>query len=199
MTSKQESTSNASGGEKTPPGGVLGLLSSLYGWLGKLENLILILFLAAAIVFAFAQVIIERFKLGAASWIQPVVYHMTFYLGLVGAVVATRHSEHISIDVASRILKNDRVKHFLRSVLFIFGTVIGVVLVAAAYKYVYVETPPDKRLMPTLSGWWWGTRLWKIPYLACFGLMTFHFAVNAIRSFYWGVTGAPITEEMRVH
>ena len=47
--------------------------------------------------------------------------------------------------------------------------------------------------------WWWGTRLWKVPYLVFFSLITFHFIVNAARSFYWGLTGAPITEEMKVH
>lgn len=69
-----------------------------------LELFLLVLIPIAAVVLAVVQIILRNAFETSLPWVDPLVRISVLWIGLLGAMIATRHSEHICIDVASHYL-----------------------------------------------------------------------------------------------
>ena len=77
-------------------------MRNLLKWLYRVEDGLLVALLLAMIVLAGVD-ILARLALGSGmTWIAPVLRVLVLWIGLLGALVATRSREHIAIDVLSR-------------------------------------------------------------------------------------------------
>ena len=70
--------------------------------LHRAEDALLVGLLCAMIFFAALQILLRNFFDAGIVWIDPLLRVGVLWLGLIGAVVATRHNKHIRIDVLSR-------------------------------------------------------------------------------------------------
>ena len=75
--------------------------------LHRVEDALLVLLLTAMIVLAGTQILLRNFFDSGIVWIDPLLRVLVLWLGLLGAMVATRNNKHISIDLLSRFLKRD--------------------------------------------------------------------------------------------
>ena len=95
-----------SGHLPVPESGALRMLHRFYTHLDRLEASVVGLLLAAVLVLSLIEILGRN--LGWHPWDmganQRAVFGFTFYLGLYGAVLASRQGKHISIDVASPYL-----------------------------------------------------------------------------------------------
>jgi TRAP-type C4-dicarboxylate transport system permease small subunit len=69
-----------------------------------IENSLLVLLLCAMIIMASLQIILRNFFDTGFSWSDPLLRMMVLWLGLMGAMVATRENNHISIDILTRYM-----------------------------------------------------------------------------------------------
>ena len=53
---------------------------------------------------AVAQIILRNFFGTSLIWIEPLLQNAVLWIGLLGAMIASRNDEHIRIDVASTLL-----------------------------------------------------------------------------------------------
>lgn len=83
--------------ENSEPGGVAGVLN-------KIEDGLLVGLLAAMILLAVFQIISRNIFGVGYSWTDVLIRVLVLWIGLVGAMIASRTGEHISIDVISRFL-----------------------------------------------------------------------------------------------
>jgi TRAP-type C4-dicarboxylate transport system permease small subunit len=72
--------------------------------LHKLEDSLLALLLLTMILLAVSDIVMRNLLGSGAAWIPPILRIMVLWLGLLGALMATRSQEHIAIDVLSRSL-----------------------------------------------------------------------------------------------
>ena len=81
-------------------GGLAGIFRTLH----KIEDLFLASLLGAMIVLAPAQIFLRNFFDAGISWADPLLRVLVLWVGLMGAVAASRSDRHIRIDVASKLL-----------------------------------------------------------------------------------------------
>lgn len=81
------------------------------GWLARglallhlLENGVLVLLLAGMIGVAVAQIVLRNGFDGGFLWADSLLRVMVLWIGMIGALVASRDQRHISIDIAGKYL-----------------------------------------------------------------------------------------------
>jgi TRAP-type C4-dicarboxylate transport system permease small subunit len=95
--------------------------------LHKVEDIFLALLLGAMIVLAPLQIFLRNFFDSGIGWVDPFLRVLVLWVGLMGAVAASRADRHIRIDVASKLL-SPRLAALLAAVTSLFtATVAGLV------------------------------------------------------------------------
>lgn len=72
--------------------------------LHRVEDTLLVVLLAAMIGLAATQIVLRNLFDSGFVWIDPILRVLVLWLGLLGAMVATRYDKHISIDLLSRFI-----------------------------------------------------------------------------------------------
>ena len=75
--------------------------------LRRVEDALLVFLLTTMIVLAGTQILLRNFFDSGIVWIDPLLRVLVLWLGLLGAMVATRNNKHISIDLLPRFLRRD--------------------------------------------------------------------------------------------
>ena len=70
----------------------------------KVEDGILVLLLGTMILLAALQIILRNLWDSGIPWGDPLLRTLVLWVAMVGVMVATRHREHIKIDLLSRYL-----------------------------------------------------------------------------------------------
>ena len=98
-------------------------LKGVAAFLNHLEDAILVCILTAMLVLAGVQILARNFFQAGILWADILVRVMVLWVGLVGAMVAARRNQHISIDIVSRLLPQG-VKKPVTAVLNLFAAVV---------------------------------------------------------------------------
>jgi TRAP-type C4-dicarboxylate transport system permease small subunit len=73
--------------------------------LHRLEDGVLALLLLAMIVLASTQIFLRNFFDATVAWGDPLLRIMVLWVGLLGALAASRSNQQITVDVLSRLLR----------------------------------------------------------------------------------------------
>ena len=73
-------------------------------WLHKAEDLLLASVLFVMLFLAVTDIAMRLITGGSLIWIPPVLQVLVLWLGLLGALLASRSQEHIAIDIISRFV-----------------------------------------------------------------------------------------------
>jgi TRAP-type C4-dicarboxylate transport system permease small subunit len=87
--------------ETTPSGTLVGRLQRA---ITIIEDTILGLVLTAMIVISATQIVLRNLFESGLLWADPLLRVMVLWVGLLGAIVATRMDKQITVDVLSRLL-----------------------------------------------------------------------------------------------
>lgn len=79
-------------------------LQRLLRFLNSVEDGLLAIMLLTMIIVAVSQILLRNVFETSISWGDPLLRMMVLWVGLLGAMVATRENNHISIDILSRYL-----------------------------------------------------------------------------------------------
>ncbi len=74
--------------------------------LHRLEDWLLALLLTAMITLACTQIILRNFFEFSLLWADPLLRALVLWLGLLGAMVASRNNRHIAVDLVNRLAKH---------------------------------------------------------------------------------------------
>ena len=85
----------------TPDRHWLARFGRITGWL---EDALLVLMLAVMVLVAAAQIVLRNFFDIGLVWGDPLLRALVLWVGLLGAIVASRTENHITIDILSRYL-----------------------------------------------------------------------------------------------
>ena len=72
--------------------------------LAKVEEIVLFVLMMALLLMAVGQVFQRNITDSAPMWVDLILRHMTFALGLLGASLATHSDQQIHIDIIARLL-----------------------------------------------------------------------------------------------
>jgi TRAP-type C4-dicarboxylate transport system permease small subunit len=139
-------------------------------WLYRLETALLVLMLGLMLGLSAAQILLRNVFGTGLVWADVVVRLLVLWIGLAGAMVASRRGDHIRIDVAVRYLPPSRagaVEAFTRlSTAFICG-------LAAWHGYRFARMEAE----------FGGTAFLQVPIWVCQTIIPFALGVIALRYF----------------
>jgi TRAP-type C4-dicarboxylate transport system permease small subunit len=135
---------------------MMALLQSSIGTAGRivrrLEDLSLMLLLGAMILLAGLQIVQRNFLATGWIWVDELLRILVLWLGLVGAVIATRSDRHITIDVLSRWLPA-AVQQSLKVLVELFAGSVCAVLCWHGTRFVQVERSFGATLLGEYPAW----------------------------------------------
>ena len=145
----------------------------------KLEEGLLMLILVGMIGLSFLQIVLRNLLGLGLVWIEPLVRQMLLWLALLGAVVAARNHNHITVDAVARFLPLGRVKFAAGFFCDAFAMVVCGLLAYSTLLVFQMEyqNPQGGTIIPGLP--LWGTLL-ILP--IAFGIMTLRFVRSSILS-----------------
>ena len=102
------------------------------------EDGLLVVILSSMIIFAVYQIISRNLFSEGVVWIDPLLRTLVLWVGLSGAVVATRTDNHIRIDVFAKYFPPHILKYIQRFV-YMFTLSICLLIAWHAARFVYSE------------------------------------------------------------
>lgn len=152
------------------------LLYRSYNLLLATETFLLLLFLFTAILLASTQIILRNFFDSGIYWADSALRIMVLWIGMVGAMYASRHRKHIRIDILSRYLPEKIKTPVWRLTEFISAVVCAI---AAYYSFNFVLFEYKDGLLAFAN----------IPVWLCESIIPLAFLTMSLRYFYFALLG----------
>ena len=138
--------------------------------LHRLEDAILVGLLLLMIGMAVTQIFLRNLFEAGIVWSDVMVRILVLWVGLIGAMVASRRDNHIAIDLLDRYLP-ERAKLYTDVVVRLFTALIC--MIVAYYSLLFVQ-------MEFADG---GMAFARVPTWLCEAIIPFSFTVMSLRYF----------------
>lgn len=141
----------------------------------KLEEYLLVFFVAIMVIVAFAQLALKVFFGSGVEWFSPLLKYSVLWTGMIAAGIATYENKHIKIDIVGKFARG-KLKKFVNILTALFAGSVSLLLAIISWIYIVkieytaTDTPP----ILNIPRW---VLLLIMP--AGFGLMSIRFYVNA--------------------
>ena len=147
------------------------------------EDTLLVVLLSAMILIAGAQILLRNLADSAILWADPLLRVAVMWVGMIGAMVATRSDKQIAIDAVSRFVP----RHWrfrLRVVTDLFTAGVSAVVAWSAFRLMMGDREAG------------GMAIAFVPVWVCESILPFAFAVIATRYVLFAIqhfrhSGAP--------
>lgn len=136
--------------------------------LERVEDGILISLLLAMIGLAVIQILLRNFFETGILWADPLIRNLVLWIGLIGAMIASRKHNHITIDIISRYLPKTAKRVSMLAV-SIFTAGICAVMAFYSFNFVMMEKTDA---IPAFA---------RVPAWICESIIPFAFAVISLR------------------
>lgn len=133
-----------------------------------LENCLLALSLFIMIALASTQIIMRNFWDSGLAWGDTSLSILVLWVGMLGAMVATREQNHIGIDVLSRFLP-ERFKGARQIIIDLFTAIVCGLLSYHSYRFVVMEFEDGTIAFEAVPAW------------LCEAIIPFGFGLIALR------------------
>ncbi len=142
--------------------------------LHRIEDGALTLLLGAMILLAPLQLFLRNFFDTGITWADPLLRVLVLWVGLVGAVAASRGHRHISIDAMSRIL-SERAQAAVGVVTGLFTAVVSGLVAYHAGRFVATEREFESIAFSGIDAW-----LCEIVIPAAFAVMALRYLLYSV-------------------
>lgn len=112
----------------------------------------LALLLGVMIVLASLQILLRGFLGTGIAWVGPLLRVLVLWVGLLGAVAASREGRHITVDVLSRLLRG-RMLAAVGALTSVFTSVVSAALAYHAARFVVSEYRFESVAFSGLPAW----------------------------------------------
>ena len=127
-------------------------LLNIQAFLQKIEDGILVGLLLLMIFIAVLQIFLRNLFDSGILWGDPLVRILVLWIGLIGAMVASRDNHHISIDVISRYLP-EQIKKLSNLIISIFTSLVCAVMAYYSLIFVMMEKNEGILAFATIPAW----------------------------------------------
>ncbi len=157
--------------------------------LHTLEDLFLAVMLAAMVVVAAAQILLRNLFEWNFSWGDPFTRLLVLWVGLLGALAATRQNRHIAIDLVTHLLPA-RVRAGAQAINSLFASAVCVVVAWYAGIFILEERKFGGAGLLGLPDW----LLHSVIPLG-FGLIGLRYALLCLIRLHAAATGTGLDDE----
>lgn len=116
------------------------------------EDVLVVALVLAMILLAAGQILLRNFWGVGVVWADPLLRVMVLWVGLLGAMAATRHNNHITVDVLSRFL-SPRLKRIGQWLTGLFASAVCAVLAWHGARFVAMEYEAGTLVFAGMPAW----------------------------------------------
>lgn len=117
-----------------------------------IEDSLLVAILATMVMFAVYQIIARNLFGEGVVWIDPLLRALVLWVGLSGAVVATRTDNHIRIDVFTKYLPK-AIQPYIQRIVYLFTLSVCLLIAWHAARFVASEFEYGTRAFSEVPAW----------------------------------------------
>jgi TRAP-type C4-dicarboxylate transport system permease small subunit len=140
-----------------------------------IEDALLVLILAAMVGLAATQIVLRNLFDGAIIWADPMLRVSVLWVGMIGAMVATRSDKQISVDAVSRFLPS-HLRARVRVITDLFTSVVAAVVAWSAYRLVLDDRAAGVTAIAFVPVW-----ICEVILPVAFAVIAFRYALFAIK------------------
>jgi len=118
----------------------------------RVEDALLAALLTAMIGLAATQILLRNLFDSGIVWIDPLLRVLVLWLGLVGAMVATRNNKHIAIDVLTRYVKG-RLQYLLQALVEQLSAWTCLVIAIHGFNWVWLDFADGLEAFSGIPSW----------------------------------------------
>ena len=170
-------------------------------WLGYLEQGLLIVLLAAMIAIGTVNIVLQNAGrlhlpvpdsvMGGFMWADPTLRWMVLWVGMIGAMVATRSGRHLNMDAFARLLPAS-IRRWVDVVINLFAAGVCGVLLYVAFPYLQEEMQGGGENIVGPIQRWQGESV----FVLVFAVMTFRFLLAAADGVLGRATGPGVAPSL---
>lgn len=151
------------------------LLLRTYNFLLATETFFLLFFLLTAILLASTQILLRNFFDSGIGWADSALRILVLWIGMIGAMFASRNKKHIRIDVLSHYLP-----YKLRDNIWRFTEIVTAVVcgLAAYFSIEFIKYEYEDGLIAFAN----------VPVWVCETIIPIAFTIMALRYFVYAFT-----------
>ena len=138
---------------------------------GRLEDILLVLIVVMMILLAGYQIILRNFFDSGISWSDPLLRIAVLWVGLLGAMAATRDNNHIKIDLITKGVP-EMGRRVIESISHLFSAAVCGIIAYHAARFVEMEYQDGMTAFADVPAW------------ACEIIMPIGFGIMALRFFF---------------
>jgi TRAP-type C4-dicarboxylate transport system permease small subunit len=118
----------------------------------SIENWLLVVVTAAIVVFSGTQILLRNAFDSGITWVPPMLGILVIWVGLLGALIATRNNAHIKINILTTYLA-DRYKPFAFTLSYLFSATILAILTYYSIEFVKLDFSSDMEAFGSVPVW----------------------------------------------
>ena len=141
-----------------------------------LEKTVLSLLLLAMIGLACLQIVMRNIFSSGFADAESILRMMVLWVGLLGAIAASRSHKHIAIDVITRVLSDD-VKRVVHTFIYLFVATVCTIITWHATRFVAMEFEAGEVAFGSVPAW-----ITELILPFAFGTIALHYFAATIES-----------------
>lgn len=118
----------------------------------SIENWVLVLITAAIVVFSGLQILLRNLFESGIVWIPPLLGTLVIWVGLLGALIATRNNAHIKINVLTTYL-SDHYKPFAFTISHLFSAIVLFIFFYYSIEFVKLDLDTETKAFANVPVW----------------------------------------------
>jgi TRAP-type C4-dicarboxylate transport system permease small subunit len=147
----------------------------LFRYLHRLEDSLLVFSLLAMLLIALGQIVLRNGFDSGVLWAESFSRILVLWVAMLGAMVATRENNHISIDAVSRYLPS-RWQNYLATLTSVVSSVICALVAWYSFEFVRFEYVDNTLAFAKVPNW-----ICQSILPIGFGVMSLRFLVQMVR------------------
>ena len=161
------------------------VLERLGGILAAVEDGILVSLLTVMIGLAGTQILLRNLWDSSIGWGDPLLRVTVMWVGLLGAMAASRDDNHITIDLVSRFLEG-RAEAATRIITGLVSAVVCTALAWHGMRFVLFEREDQAIAFASVPAW-----MCELIIPVAFGIMALRFLTGVLAQLVPAVRGEP--------
>jgi len=131
---------------------IINWLNKFHQLLLKTEKTLLVVLFVAMVIISVMQIMMRNFLGSGLIWAEPLARIIVLWITLMGAMIASRHNQHIAIDVVVKKL-SDRFRIITIRISSIFTATICFVVAWYSFQFVLEEYKYGGIVFANIPNW----------------------------------------------
>lgn len=143
----------------------------------RMEDVLVGLFMTSVIFISVGQILCRWLHINGMVWSDGFMRYSVLWIAMLGAAIATRESQHITVEIPSLFIKG-RWINLYKGLVSTIATLVSVLLLIASWNYWHEEMEMEQMAFASVST---GMAISIMPY--CFTIISLRFLLHTIHHF----------------